>query len=131
LRPSAVAIRARKPWVRARLRLLGWKVRFMTATRCLGRKTAEHTGRVRRLSSTARLALPATRRRLAGRPVSRGWVPVEESQRACRTAQQTAGQRPGAAVRGPGSLAAASARPVPRGGIRSGSVGLPPIPMPA
>jgi hypothetical protein len=29
LRPSAVAMRARKPCVRARLSLLGWKVRFM------------------------------------------------------------------------------------------------------
>lgn len=29
LRPSAVAIRARKPWSRARLRLLGWKVRLV------------------------------------------------------------------------------------------------------
>jgi len=28
-RPFLVAIRARKPWVRARLRVLGWKVRFM------------------------------------------------------------------------------------------------------
>jgi hypothetical protein len=31
LRPSAVAMRARKPCVRARLSLLGWKVRFMVA----------------------------------------------------------------------------------------------------
>lgn len=38
LRPSAVAIRARKPWVRARLRLLGWKVRFMTAALMSGQK---------------------------------------------------------------------------------------------
>jgi len=29
LRPLRVAFRARKPWVRARLRRLGWKVRFM------------------------------------------------------------------------------------------------------
>jgi hypothetical protein len=29
-RPLRVAIRARKPWVRARLRRLGWKVRFIT-----------------------------------------------------------------------------------------------------
>jgi hypothetical protein len=29
LRPFLVALRARKPWVRARLRRLGWKVRFM------------------------------------------------------------------------------------------------------
>src|SRR5690606_40792865 len=28
-RPFLVAMRARKPWVRARLRVLGWKVRFM------------------------------------------------------------------------------------------------------
>ncbi len=31
LRPPTVFIRARKPWVRARLRLLGWNVRFMAA----------------------------------------------------------------------------------------------------
>jgi len=30
LRPPRVAMRARKPWVRARLIRLGWKVRFMT-----------------------------------------------------------------------------------------------------
>jgi hypothetical protein len=29
LRPFRVAIRARKPWVRARLMRLGWKVRFI------------------------------------------------------------------------------------------------------
>ena len=28
-RPALVAIRARKPWVRARFKLLGWNVRFM------------------------------------------------------------------------------------------------------
>lgn len=28
-RPFLVAMRARKPWVRARLMVLGWKVRFM------------------------------------------------------------------------------------------------------
>ena len=28
-RPALVAIRARKPWVRARFRLLGWNVRFI------------------------------------------------------------------------------------------------------
>ena len=29
-RPALVAMRARKPWVRARLILLGWNVRFIT-----------------------------------------------------------------------------------------------------
>lgn len=29
LRPPTVALRAKKPWRRARTRLLGWKVRFM------------------------------------------------------------------------------------------------------
>lgn len=29
LRPPTVFMRARKPWLRARLRLLGWNVRFM------------------------------------------------------------------------------------------------------
>ncbi|AEA72210.1 Hypothetical protein PSEBR_m1756 [Pseudomonas brassicacearum subsp. brassicacearum NFM421] len=29
-RPFLVAMRARKPWVRARLIVLGWKVRFMS-----------------------------------------------------------------------------------------------------
>src|SRR5690606_15391013 len=32
LRPSAVAMRARKPWSRLRLRLLGWKVRLVAMT---------------------------------------------------------------------------------------------------
>ena len=31
MRPFLVAIRARNPWVRARFRTLGWKVRFMAA----------------------------------------------------------------------------------------------------
>ena len=31
-RPAFVAMRARKPWVRARLRLLGWNVRFMSVS---------------------------------------------------------------------------------------------------
>jgi hypothetical protein len=29
MRPLRVAMRARKPWVRLRLRLLGWNVRFI------------------------------------------------------------------------------------------------------
>lgn len=37
-RPALVAMRARKPWVRARLILLGWKVRFMTNTWVLNRQ---------------------------------------------------------------------------------------------
>jgi hypothetical protein len=32
LRPPTVAVRARKPWRRARTRLLGWKVRFMVSS---------------------------------------------------------------------------------------------------
>src|SRR5690606_21672078 len=36
-RPALVAMRARKPCVRARLSLLGWKVRFMCLTRPLRR----------------------------------------------------------------------------------------------
>jgi len=34
-RPFLVRIRARKPWVRLRCRLLGWNVLFMTVTHCL------------------------------------------------------------------------------------------------
>jgi hypothetical protein len=37
-RPAFVAIRARKPWVRARLILLGWNVRFMTYTWIINRR---------------------------------------------------------------------------------------------
>src|SRR5690242_4853724 len=32
LRPLAVAMRARKPWVRLRCKLLGWKVLFIRAS---------------------------------------------------------------------------------------------------
>lgn len=32
LRPLFVAMRARKPWLRLRLRLLGWNVRFMASS---------------------------------------------------------------------------------------------------
>jgi len=39
-RPALVAMRARKPWVRARLILLGWNVRFMTFY--LGHKSANN-----------------------------------------------------------------------------------------
>ena len=39
-RPALVAIRARKPWVRARLILLGWNVRFMTITWIINRRNS-------------------------------------------------------------------------------------------
>ena len=34
-RPFGVLIRTRKPWVRFRLLLLGWYVRFMTSSHCV------------------------------------------------------------------------------------------------
>src|SRR5690606_20991836 len=42
LRPSAVAMRARKPWSRLRLRLLGWKVRLVAMAEWV--RQAERTG---------------------------------------------------------------------------------------
>jgi len=52
LRPSAVAIRARKPWVRARLSLLGWKVRFMAYSEGnMDKKVGKYGGDLSRLSN--------------------------------------------------------------------------------
>src|SRR6185312_10875765 len=58
LRPSAVAIRARKPCVRARLSLLGWKVRFMAYSEGnVDKKVCEYVVRSRRCQIHGRLSL--------------------------------------------------------------------------
>jgi hypothetical protein len=52
LRPSAVAMRARKPCVRARLSLLGWKVRFMAYSEGnVDKKVGEYVGLLAHLSN--------------------------------------------------------------------------------
>ena len=44
-RPFLVRMRARNPWVRLRCRLLGWKVLFITVTRCADGRSVRQYGR--------------------------------------------------------------------------------------
>ena len=59
-RPAFVAIRARKPWVRARFIVLGWNVRFITGY--LGRKPAKNSRFFRRSARLLRWFRSVNRR---------------------------------------------------------------------